>query len=185
MGFAITGPKTFLASGHPSPEDVSPEHPPHLGLVKSTDSGRTWKTLSEDGSADFHSIQPAGGNLYAYDSQTSKVWRSIDGGTTWSKGTEEKVIDLGASAEQPSRVYATTPDGLKVSTNGGLHYSKVTKAPLLSHIDVLAGDALVGAGAEGRIHISQDSGKTWSASGLLLVDVAEVLWIRGKHLRNL
>lgn len=167
MGFTITGPKTFLASGHPSPEDISSEHPPHLGLIKSADSGRTWKTLSEDGSADFHSIQPAGDHLYAYDSQTSKVWRSIDGGATWSQGAEEKVIDLGANAEQPSRIYATTPDRLKVSEDGGVNFRHVTKAPLLSHIDVLTGDVLVGAGAEGRIHISQDSGKTWSASGNL------------------
>ncbi|MBF8189092.1 exo-alpha-sialidase [Nonomuraea sp. K274] len=167
MGFTITGPKTFLASGHPSAEDVSPERPPHLGLIKSTDAGLTWKTLSEDGSADFHSIQPAGDNLYAYDSQTSKVWRSIDGGATWTQGTEEKVIDLGADTGQPSRLYATTPDGLKVSEDGGLKYNDVTKAPLLSHIDVVTGDVLVGAGADGQIHISQDAGKTWSAVGKL------------------
>jgi hypothetical protein len=30
-----------MASGHPSAEDVSPERPPHLGLIKSTDSGLT------------------------------------------------------------------------------------------------------------------------------------------------
>lgn len=167
MGFTITASKTFLASGHPSAEDVSPEQPPHLGLIKSTDSGLTWKTLSEDGSADFHSIQPAGDNLYAYDSQTSKVWRIIDGGATWTQGTEEKVIDLGASAEQSSRIYATTPDGLKVSEDGGLNYNDLTKAPLLSHIDVLPNAVLVGVGADGQVHISQDSGKAWSIAGKL------------------
>ncbi|MGP4103360.1 F510_1955 family glycosylhydrolase [Nonomuraea sp. KM90] len=167
MGFTIMGPKTFLASGHPSAEDVSPERPPHLGLIKSTDSGLTWKTVSEDGSADFHSIQPAGDNLYAYDSQTSKVWRSIDGGGTWTQGTVEKVIDLGASAEESSRIYATTPDGLKVSEDGGLNYNDLTKAPLLSHIDVLPGEILVGAAADGQVHISRDSGKTWSIAGKL------------------
>ncbi|MFC4111046.1 F510_1955 family glycosylhydrolase [Nonomuraea zeae] len=172
MGFTIMGPKTFLASGHPSAEDASAERPPHLGLIKSTDSGLTWKTISEDGSADFHSIQPAGDNLYAYDSQTSKVWRSIDGGTSWTQGTEEKVIDLGASAERTSRIYATTPDGLKVSEDGGLNYIDLTKAPLLSHIDVLPGEVIVGAGADGQIHTSQDSGKTWSATGKLPAQAA-------------
>ncbi|MFC7585051.1 F510_1955 family glycosylhydrolase [Nonomuraea antimicrobica] len=172
MGFTVAGPKTFLASGHPSAEDVSPRRPPHLGLIRSADSGRTWKTLSEDGTADFHSIQPAGDNLYAYDSQTSRVWRSLDGGATWTQGTEEQVLDLGADAGQPSRVYATTPGGLKVSEDGGINYADVAKAPLLTHVDVLPGDvlpgdALVGADADGRIHTSQDSGRTWSAAGRL------------------
>ncbi|MEV4471274.1 F510_1955 family glycosylhydrolase [Nonomuraea sp. NPDC049504] len=182
MGFTIMGPKTFLASGHPSAEDVSPGRPPHLGLIKSTDSGLTWKTLSEDGSADFHSIQPAGDNLYAYDSQTSKVWRSIDGGATWTKGTEEKVIDLGASAEHTSRIYATTPDGLKVSEDGGLNYTDLSKAPLLSHIDVLPGEVIVGAGADGQIHLSQNSGKTWSATGKLPAQAAAFTAVNRQHL---
>ncbi|MEU4235137.1 hypothetical protein AB0F17_63635 [Nonomuraea sp. NPDC026600] len=84
MGFTITGPNSFLASGHPSAENVSPDRPPHLGLIRSTDAGTTWKTISQDGTADFHSIQLAGENLYAFDSQTSKVWRSVDGGATWT-----------------------------------------------------------------------------------------------------
>ncbi|TMR20812.1 exo-alpha-sialidase [Nonomuraea turkmeniaca] len=167
MGFTIAGPKTFLASGHPSAEDVSPERPPHLGLIKSTDAGVTWKVISADGSADFHSIQPAGDSLYAFDSQTSKVWRSFDGGATWTQGTEEKVIDLGAGAEQPSRIYATTPDGLKVSEDGGVNFTDVAKAPLLSHVDVLPGEVLVGAGADRKIHTSQNGGKSWSAVGEL------------------
>ncbi|WP_188195957.1 F510_1955 family glycosylhydrolase [Nonomuraea sp. SYSU D8015] len=167
MGFTIVGPKTFLASGHPSAEDVSPGLPPHLGLIKSTDSGATWKTISEHGSADFHSIQPAGDSLYAFDSQTSKVWRSLDGGATWTQGTAEKVIDLGAGSDKPSRVYATTPDGLKVSEDGGVNFTDVAKAPLLSHVDVLSGGWLVGPGADGKVHTSQDGGKTWSAAAAL------------------
>ncbi|MEV4574077.1 F510_1955 family glycosylhydrolase [Nonomuraea jabiensis] len=166
MGFTIAAPKTFLASGHPSAEDVSPDRPPHLGLIRSTDAGVTWKSISAEGSADFHSIQPAGDILYAFDSQTSKIWRSSDGGTTWSQGAKEQVIDLGAGADRPSRVYATTPDGLKVSEDGGVNYTDMPKAPLLSHVDVLPGGALVGAGADGKIHTSQD-GRTWAAAGEL------------------
>jgi photosystem II stability/assembly factor-like uncharacterized protein len=167
MGFTIAGPKTFLASGHPSAADVSPGAPPHLGLIKSTDSGITWKSISEHGSADFHSIQPAGDSLYAFDSQTSKVWRSLDGGATWTQGTEERVIDLGAGADEPSRVYVTTPEGLKVSEDGGVNFTDMAKAPLLSHVDALSSGWLVGPGADGKIHTSQDGGKTWSAAGAL------------------
>ncbi|MGW6503391.1 WD40/YVTN/BNR-like repeat-containing protein [Nonomuraea angiospora] len=92
------------------------------------------------------------------------TWRSFDGGATCPQGTEEQVIDLGASADQPSRVYATTPDGLKVSEDGGVNYNDVPKAPLLSHLDVLPGEVLVGVGADGKIHTSQDGGKTFATA---------------------
>lgn len=59
MGFTVTGPRTFLASGHPSPTDPAAVSP-YLGLVRSIDAGSTWTTLSAGGEADFHSFQQAG-----------------------------------------------------------------------------------------------------------------------------
>ncbi|WP_051699958.1 WD40/YVTN/BNR-like repeat-containing protein [Streptomyces sp. NRRL F-4474] len=84
MGFTVTGPRTFLASGHPSPDDPAATSP-HLGLIRSTDAGATWSTVSGAGEADFHSLQQAGPLLYGLDSQTSKVWASTDGGATWER----------------------------------------------------------------------------------------------------
>jgi hypothetical protein len=43
MGFTIAGPKTFLGSNHPA--EGSGDHA-NRGLIKSTDAGKTWKTLS-------------------------------------------------------------------------------------------------------------------------------------------
>jgi len=88
----------------------------------------------------------------------------------------------GAGPEQSSRLYATTPDGLKVSEDGGLNYHELTKAPLLSHIDVLPGEVLVGTRADGQIHISQDSGKTWSPSGKLPGQAAAFTAVNRQHL---
>ncbi|MDH6517652.1 hypothetical protein M2163_005366 [Streptomyces sp. SAI-135] len=47
MGFTVIRPKTFLGSGHPA--EGSGGHG-NRGLIRSTDSGRTWKPLSLDGS---------------------------------------------------------------------------------------------------------------------------------------
>jgi photosystem II stability/assembly factor-like uncharacterized protein len=164
MGFTVTGPGTFLASGHPGDPQASS---PHLGLIRSTDAGRTWATVSEGGAADFHALQSAGGVLYAYDSRTGRIRSSTDGGTTWTPGAEENVIDLGANTAEPDRLYATTPDGLKVSTDGGMSFTGVQGARLLSHIDSPAKDVLVGADTEGRVQISRDAGRTWQAGGTL------------------
>ncbi|MFI9557607.1 F510_1955 family glycosylhydrolase [Nonomuraea endophytica] len=167
MGFTITGPKTFLASGHPSADAITPGGSPHLGLIRSTDAGATWTTVSEGGVADFHALQVVGDSLYAYDSQTGTVRRSGDGGATWLPGTESQVLDLGGNAAEPDSVYATTLRGIHRSTNGGLSFSPMKNTPLLSHIESPGKGVLVGPAADGRIHLSRDAGKTWTPEAAL------------------
>ncbi|MFE9770466.1 hypothetical protein ACFYOV_02025 [Streptomyces sp. NPDC005931] len=65
MGFTVIGPKTFLGSGHPA--EGSGGHG-NRGLIRSTDTGRTWKTLSLGGTTDFHSLEYANDTVYGYDS---------------------------------------------------------------------------------------------------------------------
>jgi len=49
MGFSLVKPGLFLGSGHPDARDDSP---PHLGLIKSVDRGRSWQSVSLLGQAD-------------------------------------------------------------------------------------------------------------------------------------
>ncbi|MFI7439117.1 F510_1955 family glycosylhydrolase [Nonomuraea indica] len=165
MGFTVAGPKTFLASGHPG--DPSPDAAPHLGLIRSDDAGRTSTTVSEAGTADFHALQLAGDALYGFDSQSQRLRRSTDGGRTWTEGAEEEVIDLAANPALPTSVYATTPQGLKVSGSGGMEFEEVAGAPLLTHAEQPAKDLLIGSGADGRIHTSRNGGRTWQDGGTL------------------
>ncbi|WP_144070031.1 F510_1955 family glycosylhydrolase [Nonomuraea indica] len=165
MGFTVAGPRTFLASGHPG--ESSPDAAPHLGLIRSDDAGRTWTTVSEAGTADFHALQLAGGVLYGFDSQSGRLRRSTDGGRTWAAGAEEQVIDLAANAALATSVYATTPQGLKVSGSGGTEFEEVAGAPRLTHIEQPAVDLLIGTGEDGRLHTSRDGGRTWQDGGTL------------------
>ncbi|WP_433249569.1 F510_1955 family glycosylhydrolase [Streptosporangium sp. CA-135522] len=167
MGFTVIGPKTFLASGHPAAADVPSGGSPHLGLIRTTDAGVTWTSVSEAGTADFHSIQPAGADLYAYDSQKGQVRRSADEGQTWVPGAKVEVIDLAGHKEEPNRVYATTPDGLQVSSDGGMNFTVIAGAPFLSHVDSPSKDELIGLDADGQVQASKDGGETWRASGRL------------------
>ncbi|MFC7715809.1 hypothetical protein [Nonomuraea recticatena] len=75
MGFTVAGPKTFYASGHPAEADITAGQAPHLGLIRSTDSGLTWEQVALAGKADFHALQVAGATVYGYDSQTGQIWR--------------------------------------------------------------------------------------------------------------
>ncbi|XVQ07583.1 F510_1955 family glycosylhydrolase [Spirillospora sp. CA-255316] len=164
MGFTIVGPRMFLASGHPAAADIGPGVPPHLGLIRSTDAGKTWSSVSEAGKADFHALQPAGTVLYAYDSQTAKVRHSRDDGRTWTLGAPMEVVDLAAHQDKPERVYATTPQGLRVSEDSGAGFKPVAAAPVLTHLDSPNSETLVGVAPDGRIQACR-SGGNWERRG--------------------
>jgi photosystem II stability/assembly factor-like uncharacterized protein len=112
-----TDPSILYASGHPAGGA-------NLGVVVSTDSGRSWTQLSEGvgGPVDFHqmALSPADPKTiygaYAGDLQVSK-----DEGRTWEVvgWTPEGLIDLAASSRDPSTLYAATQIGLVKSEDGG------------------------------------------------------------------
>ncbi|WP_162688748.1 MULTISPECIES: F510_1955 family glycosylhydrolase [unclassified Streptomyces] len=165
MGFTVTGPSTFLGSGHPSPSDPNARSP-HLGLIRSTDAGRTWQTLSAEGEADFHALEQAGESLYGFDSQSGKIWASVDGGRTWDKRAQQPLLDLAAHAENPQQVWAATGKGLETSSDGGRSFRPVAGAPALVAVDAPEPGLLVGLAADGRV-MSSRGGQAWTEQGRL------------------
>lgn len=83
MGFPVTGPGGFLGSGHP---DLREPLPGRLGLIRSTDAGRSWLPVSLLGQAVLHALQAAHGQVYGYDATSSTVLVSVDGGASGSAG---------------------------------------------------------------------------------------------------
>ncbi|WP_198358386.1 F510_1955 family glycosylhydrolase [Streptomyces fildesensis] len=165
MGFTITGPRTFLASGHPSPTDPKATSP-HLGLIRSTDAGKTWTTLSAQGTADFHSLQCAGTTLYGYDSQSAQLWASTDDGRTWQRRSKAAITDLAATDSDPERLWATTDSGLQRSTDGGRTFQPVPGAQDLAAIDRPTSTLLIALATDGRVLTSPD-GTTFTEHGHL------------------
>ncbi|WP_394426693.1 F510_1955 family glycosylhydrolase [Streptomyces sp. SGAir0957] len=165
MGFTVTGPSTFLASGHPSPTDTDARSP-HLGLIRSTDAGRSWQTLSAEGEADFHALQQAGRALYGFDSQSGQLWASADGGRSWDKRAKPPLLDIAAHAKSPETVWAATGKGLERSTDGGRTFSAVPAAPALVAVDEPEAGLLVALAADGRV-VSSPDGRTWTERGRL------------------
>ena len=53
----FTGPDQLIASGHPSGDSTLP---PALGLIRSDDAGKTWESVSELGTSDFHALSRSG-----------------------------------------------------------------------------------------------------------------------------
>lgn len=107
MAFTVTGPHTFLGSGHPG---LREDLPPHLGLIESTDAAETWEPLSLQGEADFHALEVVDDRVFGYDSASGKILTTTDR-TTWETVTTGQFIDLAPVPGKTDRILATTGNG--------------------------------------------------------------------------
>jgi photosystem II stability/assembly factor-like uncharacterized protein len=161
MGFSVIGPDSFLGSGHPAPGEGGP---PNLGLIESTDAGRSWRSVSLAGEADFHVLRFSQGRVYGYNGLTGKLMVSGDRGESWSERTPPPgVIDLAIDPRDSSRIVAATEQGLAMSEDEG-----ETWQPLAEAIGLLAWPEtnrlyLIDAG--GRVARSTKPGDEWTVVG--------------------
>lgn len=130
MGFTITGPNTFLGSGHPD-HAKDPDLDPQLGLIRSTDAAESWRTVSLAGQADFHVLHAAHGDVYGWDSGTGRLMVSADDGRTWEVRSVLDLRDFAPSPDRPGTLLATTATGLVRSVDGGRRWQPVPGTPPL------------------------------------------------------
>ncbi len=94
-------------------------------LFKSTDGGKTWKTVNT--SADIGGAQIAtdakSGALFA--AGEKGLFKSTDGGKTFKKVISQLTVSVSTVISKPGHVWATCQDGLYYSTNGGDSFSKI------------------------------------------------------------
>jgi hypothetical protein len=156
MGFTVVGPDHYLASGHPG---LRVDLPQPVGLIESTDGGRTWIPLSRQGQSDFHALtdlHPAG--VLGWD---GALQRSTDG-RTWEQLTIPAEPHTLAAAPQSATVLATTGPGLLRSADAGNSWAPVNGAPLLQVVTWAEdGSAVVGVDPTGTLWLSVDDGDTW------------------------
>ena len=159
MGFTVVGPRHYLASGHPG---AGQDAPSNLGLIESTDGGRTWDTVSLEGEADFHVLEARHGLVYGHTGGTLLV--SSDK-RTWERRAVIPLADFAVSPTDAETLLATTQQGLVVSRDGGRTFEPVSGAPSLVLISWTDEARLVGVGPTGDVHTSRDAGRTWQAGG--------------------
>lgn len=143
MGFTVVGPSAFLGSGHPDFQ-MDPDLPTRLGLIRSSDAGETWESVSLRGDVDFHVLRAVHGNLHAWDAGTGQVMVSGDDGET---------------------LLATSETGLARSNDGGRMRSGVSGAPMWTVLAWASSDSLYGVTPDGLVQHSTDGGTTWTARG--------------------
>ncbi|NYG55323.1 F510_1955 family glycosylhydrolase [Nocardioides perillae] len=152
MGFTVAGPDHFLASGHPG---EGQDGPSSLGLIESTDGGRTWTTRSLAGEADFHALEYRHGLVYGANAMTGDFMVSDDM-ETWDTRSTLPLADFAISPTDPDTIIATTGEGPALSTDGGRTFALVEDAPLLLLVSWAEEGTLVGLDPSGIAYASAD-----------------------------
>jgi hypothetical protein len=157
MSFAVTGPGTFYASGHPA-EGV--DLPAPVGLIKSTDAGRTWSVQSLGGQSDFHALAASSRSVMGFDG----ALRVTSDGKSWAQGGLTAEPRSLASAPDGSQVLATTAQGVLSSTDGGGTWAPLASAPPLVLTAWADSKTVVGLTTDGGLAVSADAGLSWKTS---------------------
>lgn len=152
MGFTVVGPNRFLGSGHP---DGRESLPPFLGLIESSDAGKTWRPVSLGGEVDFHVLEASDERIYGYgsdfESREPRFLTSADGGRHWERlEAPEPVMSLAISPEDSKQIVVSGEERVYRSGDGGRRWRPT------------------GAPAPGLL--------TWNARGLFVFDAGGRVW---------
>lgn len=136
MGFSMAE-RAIYSSGHPA-ADTPLANP--LGLVKSTDGGKTWQRLGLAGEADFHEMAVGyrSGAVYVVNgAPNSRMPRpgihfTTDEGSFWKRseaaGVDAQVIRIAAHPTEGGTVAVATLGGLYLSRDFGARFARIGDA---------------------------------------------------------
>lgn len=155
MGFTVAPDGTYYASGHPG---AGVDLPQPVGLITSTDSGRTWRVSSRGGESDFHALTSSRTSVVGFDG----TLRSTTDGETWTTRTIPAAPRTLAASPQTGALLATTETGLLHSTDDGRSWKGLTP-PATALLAAWADEqTIVIATTNGQIATSNDTGATWT-----------------------
>ncbi len=133
MGFSMAK-NAIYSSGHPAPN--TPLKNP-LGLVKSTDGGKSWQQLGLSGESDFHLMAASYGTnaVYVFSTHPNSrmpqpgLYSTKDDGKSWASaaaaGLTGQLISLAVHPAEAATVGVGTVQGLHVSRDGGASFKRI------------------------------------------------------------
>jgi hypothetical protein len=182
MGFTVTGPDQFLGSGHPDLRDYqSGRWPPHLGLVRSEDAGRTWTSVSLKGKADFHALKTIHDRIYGFNSSDGTLMVSKNAGKTWETRAKLGLLDFAVSPQDEALIFGAVETGLAMSTDGGTSWQPVS-GPKPVVLFWQQDSRLWALDKAGNIWLSTNVAGTWNLQGSVpgspeaFLDTGQVLY---------
>ena len=168
MGLGSVG-KTIYASGHPGAKSKLPNP---MGLISSSDSGKTWKKISLQGTVDFHMLEVGKSDIYGADSGTGQLMYSPDLGVSWLLLGENKYSDIAILDAKSGSAYGLRSGALVRTTNAFKTTSAVKTSRLWSSVEALGTDLY--ASSAKSIYSSLDGGKSWKKIATLSSEISSI-----------
>ena len=119
----------LYASGHPSTGG-------NTGLIKSTDGGITWQSVSKvlEPAVDFHAMALSKSDpnlILGFDSGGRGLFKTIDAGKTWENlQYPEYISALAISPTDSQVIFAGTGNGIYKSNDGGTTWAQIAYSGL-------------------------------------------------------
>jgi photosystem II stability/assembly factor-like uncharacterized protein len=162
-------PKIFYAGGSWSSSTGG------AAVNKSTNGGKKWEATGAGITGDVTLLRPAApGIVYAVAGKEG-VYRTGDGGKSWSRVRPGEINDLAVDPTKPERLFVATKEGLHRSTDSGATWTNVSKALKEQDVEavVVSSSGKVFLGSFQGVFVSSDAGDKWTAmnDGLLNTDV--------------
>lgn len=155
MGLTIDG-KRIYASGHPGPGSKLPEP---VGLLLSSNGGKTWKKVSLQGKVDFHLLEAYQQELYGADSQSGELMYSNNYGKKWVSLGKNQLSEV-AINPQKNRSALAIKDGKLFMTQDNFTSMVELKVDIQpSQIEWNSQQLVASAGK--NLYQSLNGGKTW------------------------
>lgn len=155
MGLA-TNQNALFASGHPG---VGSKFAQPVGVLRSTDNGKSWSQVSLKGEVDFHMLEVSKSDIYGADSQTGELMYSPDLGKSWSKRGANTYADIAIEAAKAGSAYGLK-NGQIYKSSDSFKSAKIIKSKLAFTALELVGKNLYGASGN-TLNISTDGARTW------------------------
>jgi len=156
------GGARLVASGHPDQRTL----PQFLGLMRSADGGKTWRSISRLGDADLHKIVLKHDRLYAWDAVLSALIVSDDGGRSFAEHFTPTglIIDFEVDPADRKRVVAATDTELFRSTDEGEGWRPIVRGQG-SRLAWPTAERLYLASKDGVVQVSDDGGDSFERVG--------------------
>jgi len=161
-----SGPHALLASGHPRGGTL----PVNVGLVASSDAGKSWRPVSGLNDADYHDVEVQGSLVVALrNDDPNYVSVSTDGGAKFEQRAAPAVaaaLDITIDPGDAKQWAVGTEQGTFLSTNEGRSWRQ-RDTTSKARVAWAAPDKLYSAGLDGKVRLSSDQGKSWDEVGTI------------------